>query len=57
LLASYRSPSAASGPKSPRPYRTQRYRRHLPTVRNYDAPKGRFSATLGEEPEVEVGLV
>ena len=27
------------------------------TVRSYDTLKGRFSATLGEEPEVEVALV
>jgi hypothetical protein len=27
------------------------------TVRTDDAPKVRFSATLGEEPEVEVALV
>jgi hypothetical protein len=27
------------------------------TVRTYDAPKVRFSATVGEEPEVEVTLV
>jgi hypothetical protein len=26
------------------------------TVRTYDAPKVRFSATLGQKPEVEVGL-
>jgi hypothetical protein len=25
--------------------------------RSYDSPKVRFSTTLGEEPEVEVGLV
>jgi hypothetical protein len=27
------------------------------TVRSYDTLKGRFSATLGEGPEVEVALV
>jgi hypothetical protein len=26
-------------------------------VRTYDVPKVRFSVTVGEEPEVEVGLV
>ncbi len=32
--------------------------RHLPcTVRTYNAPKLRFTATVGEEPEVEVELV
>ncbi len=29
----------------------------LSTIRTDNAPKVRFSATLGEEPEVEVGLV
>jgi hypothetical protein len=32
-------------------------RSHPYTVRTDDALKVRFSATLGEEPEVEVGLV
>ncbi len=50
-------PSCCMRLKSSRRARTRRSCSLPSAVRTDSAPKVRFSATLGEEPEVELGLV
>jgi hypothetical protein len=50
-------PSCCGGLRSPKRSRTRRACRSSYGERTDNAPKVRFSARLGEEPEVEVALV